>query len=245
MTSKIDRSWPKALVSTNLKPMSSTRLEGERWFRRLHTRSRTVVDPVISRAGTAFNEHQRNNTNSVPAHKNTTPSARQNNLPAALVSIPNENASSLATNIPQQPVYRNAVEPQSVEQPQLPGQALTNTVGFSRVGADGTPLRPYNPQVGFSPYAAGKSTGIDHSKSTPIHRSTVQKGPLNNSDAHNRMAQVPSMLNQNSRLVGCPPNRQYCPPLHSNSPHRPGGLTRANSGPSLGVKRNIHGQHAR
>ena len=172
----------------------------------------------------------------VPAQKNTTPSVPQNNPPAAPVPVPNENASSLATNIPQQPVYRNAVEQQSVEQPQLPGQALPSAVGFSRVGADGTPLRPYNPQAGFSPYATAKSNGIDYSKSTPIPRTKVQKGPLNNSDAHNRMAQVPPTLNQNNRLVGCPPNRQYSPPLHSNSPHRPGVHIRANSGPSLRCK---------
>lgn len=181
----------------------------------------------------------------VPAQNDTIPSVPRKSLAAAPVPVPNENASSLSTNIPQQPVYRNAVEQQSVEQPQLPGQALASVVGFSRVGADGTPLRPYNPQAGFSPYATGKSNGIDYSKSTPIPRALVQKGPLNNSDAHNRMAQVPPMLNQNSRLVGCPPNRQYSPPLYSNSPYRPGVHARANSGPSVGVKRNIHGQSTR
>jgi hypothetical protein len=177
-----------------------------------------------------------------------TPSAPQNNPPVALVPAPIENASSLSTIIPQQPDDRNAVEQQSVERPQLPRQplpGLSSAVGFSRVGADGTPLRPYNPQAGFSPYAIAKSNGIDYSKSTPVPRTRVQKGPLNHSDAHNRMAQVPPTLNRNSRLVGCPPNRQCSPSLHSNGSHGSGVPVRTNSGPSLGVKRNIHGQSTR
>jgi len=181
----------------------------------------------------------------VPAQKDRSPSVPQNNPVADPFPPPNETASSLAPRIRQQPVNRNAIEQKSVEPPQLQGQSLPRAGGFSRVGADGTPLRPYNPHAGFSPYATRKSTGIDYSKSTPIPRTKVQKGPLNNSDAHNRMAQVAPTFNQNSRLVGCPPNRQYSPPLQSNSPHKAGLDIRVNSGPSVGIKRNIHGQSTR
>jgi len=178
----------------------------------------------------------------VPAKKDRSPSIRQNNPAAAPVPPPNETASSLSTSIRQQPINRNAVEQQFVEPPPLQGQSLSSAVGFSRIGADGTPLRPYNPHAGFSPYTIPKSNGIDYSKSTPISRTRVPKGPLNNSDAHNRMAQVPPTFNQNSRLVGCPPNRQYSPSLQPNSPHRAWLHIRTNSGLSVGVKRNIHGQ---
>lgn len=124
---------------------------------------------------------------------------------------------------------------QQVESLPAEGRQPPNPAGFTRLARDGTP-RPYDPRSSFSPLARTNSNGIDYTKSIPIPRTKVQKGPLTASDAHNTVAQGPSGFNQNNRMVGYPPN-------HAFSPYKVGSHIRANSGPiQAGVKRNFQGQ---
>lgn len=151
-----------------------------------------------------------------------------------------DNASSFArpsNNVhPQLILPQNAIQQRQVESPQSQGQPLPDALGFTRVARDGTPIRAFDPRTDFSPSVSTKSNGIDHTKSTPIPRTKVQKGPFNISDAPNRMAHGPPGFNQNNRVVGCPPNRPF-------SPHKLESHIRANSGPVLaGGKRNFQGQ---
>jgi hypothetical protein len=199
-----------------------------------------VAPPTVSRR----NDHQPLNVKlpqllaqapaQAPVQKTPSPVAENN-----LAAVPAWNPVQDETIRQAPDVYPHAIPQdaaqQQVESLQAEGQRPPHSAGFTRFARDGTP-RPYDPRSSFSPLARTNSNGIDYTKSIPIPRTKVQKGPLSASDAHNITAQGTSGFNQNNRMVGCPPN-------HSFSPHKVGSHIRANSGPiQAGVKRNFQGQ---
>jgi hypothetical protein len=203
--------------------------------------SKTVALPTVSHR----NNHQPLNVKlpqvlvqapaQAPVQKTPSPVAENNPAAAPAWNPVQDETVRQAPDVYPHAIPQDAAQ-QQVESLRAEGQQPPHSVGFTRFARDGTP-RPYDPRSSFSPLARTNSNGIDYTKSIPIPRTKVQKGPLNASDAHNIMAQGPSGFNQNNRMVGCPPN-------HSFSPHKVGSHIRANSGPiQAGVKRNFQGHN--